>query len=78
MIVVAILFGACERVFTVAPLSFLQRDPANLSNEQLIAYAEDALAAGDRDAMLAAYNLLRTTTDPATQVPCMWIVIDRI
>ena len=64
----ALLLGACERIFTVAPISFLQRNPANLDSDQQIAYARDALAAGDTEAMLAAYDLLRTTDDPETQI----------
>ena len=34
----------------------------------MIGYARDALAAGDREAMAAAYALLHTTTDPETQL----------
>ena len=40
----------------------------SLSDDQLITYARDALSAGDREAMLGAYNLLRSTTDPGTQL----------
>ena len=39
-----------------------------MTEEQLLAYAQDALASGDTAAMLAAYNLLRTTDDPEIQL----------
>ncbi len=46
---------ACQAVFTFSPLSFLKRDPASLSVDQQKAYAENALASGDAEAVKAAY-----------------------
>ncbi len=67
-IVVAIALVSCENVFTTSPLSFLQRDPASLSPEQQIAFANDALASGDEEQMAAAYALLKDSDDPETQL----------
>jgi hypothetical protein len=43
-------------------LKGLQRDPSTLSSEQRLVYAQDALASGDKAAMLAAYNAIKTDT----------------
>ena len=59
---------ACENVFTSSPLTFLQRDPANLSPEQQVQFGEDALSSGDPAAMADAYAALSDTTDPETQL----------
>ena len=55
----AVSLGGCEAVFTTSLFSFLQRDPANLSAEQQIAWAEQALASGDPEAMAEAYELVK-------------------
>jgi len=55
--------SGCEVVFTTSLLSFLQRDPAGLSPEQQVAWAEQALASGDQEAMAEAYELVKD--DPA-------------
>jgi hypothetical protein len=53
------LLSACQGVFTTSPVSFLQRDPSNFSIEQKIEYGWDALASGDMDAMIDAFDALR-------------------
>jgi len=60
--------AGCERVFTTSPFTFLQRDPSQYSAAQLVSFAEDALASGDQDSMLAAFELLRGSSDPQTQL----------
>jgi hypothetical protein len=60
------LLGGCEAVFTASFLSFLQRDPANLPAAQQAAWAEQALASGDPDAMAEAYELVKN--DPANEL----------
>ena len=67
-IVVLLALASCENVFTTSPLSFLQRDAANLSPEQQIQFANDALASGDEDTMAEAYNVLKDSDDPETQI----------
>jgi hypothetical protein len=61
-------FAGCEAIFTASPLSFLQRDPSKLSDEQKISWAEAALASGDEEAMADAYaaisDLAAGSTDP--------------
>lgn len=59
-----ILLFSCEAVYTTSLLEWAQRDPSNLSTAGKIAYAEDALAAGDRDALKKAYDALKDTSDP--------------
>ena len=65
---VTLLFASCENVFTSSLFSFLQRDPSNLSPEQQVAYGEDALASGDPDKMAEAYEVLKDSDDPQTQL----------
>ncbi|MBN1835619.1 MAG: hypothetical protein JW820_07195 [Spirochaetales bacterium] len=50
--------AGCEAIFTTSLLSFLQRDPAKLSREQQLEWAEQALASGDAVAMAQAYELV--------------------
>jgi hypothetical protein len=60
------LLLGCEAVFTYTPLKFLQRSPASMSAAQRLTYAENALASGDTQAMIDAYNALANdTSDPA-------------
>lgn len=60
--------GGCEALFTTSPLSFLQRDPSKLSDEQKISWAEAAWASGDEEAMAEAYaaiaDLATGSSDP--------------
>ena len=65
---VVLALASCEMMFTTSPLSFLQRDPANLSPEQQVVFARDALASGNRDQMKAAYELLKGSGDPQTRL----------
>ncbi len=61
-----VLFS-CQQIFTYSPLTWAQRDPANMPPEQKIAYAEEALASGDPAAVEAAYDALKDSADPDTQ-----------
>jgi hypothetical protein len=61
-LVVLMLLGGCQALFTYTPLKGLQRDPASLSAEQKLVYAQDALASGDKSAMQAAYNAIKADT----------------
>ena len=54
--------GGCEAIFTSSPFTGLQRNPSSLSPEQQITYAQDALASGDKTAMQAAYDALKSET----------------
>ena len=57
--VLLVLCVGCQAVFTFSPMSFLQRDPSRLPLAQKMTYAENALASGDDQAMLAAYNAIK-------------------
>ena len=57
-----LLLGGCEAIFTSSPFTALQRNPSSLSPEQQITYAQDALASGDKTAMQAAYDTLKSET----------------
>ena len=59
---ILMLLAGCQDIFTYTPLKGLQRDPSTLSSEQRLVYAQDALASGDKAAMLAAYNAIKTDT----------------
>jgi hypothetical protein len=52
------LLSSCQAFFTYSPLAFLQRQPADLSYEQRLQYAEDAIASGNAASMQAAYASL--------------------
>ena len=67
VLAVLALLGGCQAIFTFSPLSGLQRDPADMSPEQRLTYAHDALASGDKDAMLAAYNAILGDTSADAQ-----------
>ena len=54
----AFLVG-CQAVFTFSPMGFLQRDPSRLPLAQKMTYAENALASGDDQTMLDAYNAIK-------------------
>jgi hypothetical protein len=58
LIFTMILAAGCEGFFTFNLFSGLQRDPASLSPEQQVSYAEEALASGNSEAMQAAYPLI--------------------
>ena len=64
ILLVLMVLAGCQNIFTYTPLKGLQRDPSTLSSEQRLVYAQDALASGDRNAMLAAYNAIKTDTSP--------------
>jgi hypothetical protein len=57
-----LLLGGCEAVFTFSPFTGLQRDPSNLTPEQRLSYAQDALASGDLDAMQSALDAIKDDT----------------
>jgi hypothetical protein len=59
------LLAGCQAVFTYSPLSFLQRDPADLPPDQQVSWAEQALASGDPQAMAQAYDLVKGDPDQA-------------
>jgi len=61
----SLLLAGCQAVFTTSLLSFLQRDPANLPADQQVAWAEQALASGDPQAMAQAYELVKNNPDQA-------------
>ncbi len=59
VLLLVLLLAGCQAIFTYSPLSFLQRDPANLPLEQKIAWAENALASGDPEVMETAYDAIK-------------------
>lgn len=66
------LLASCQAVFTFSPLSFLQRNPADLSAAQQVSFAQEALASGDSAAVAAAYETIAAQAeanpnDPAIQ-----------
>lgn len=61
---VLMILAGCQDIFTYTPLKGLQRDPSTLSSAQRLVYAQEALASGDKGAMLAAYNAIKNDTSP--------------
>ncbi len=69
VVVVSLVFlSSCEAVFTFSPLKAFATDPSKMSPAQQVAYAEQALASGNVDAMTSAYNAIKDSTDPSTQL----------
>jgi hypothetical protein len=62
------LLASCEAVFTFSPLEGLARDPSQLSPQQKVEYAQEALASGDTAAMKKAYDAIKGSKDPSTNV----------
>jgi hypothetical protein len=64
----AVLFTACQAVFTYSPFTFLQRDISNRPAEVQVSRAREALGSGDTAQMAEAYEiiekLLETEDDP--------------
>ncbi len=63
-----LLLSSCQQIFTYSPLSDFARNPADLSEEQQVAYAENALASGDSAAIAAAYLAIAGSDDPDTNL----------
>lgn len=53
-----LLLVSCQQIFTFSPVSWAQRDPANLPDDQKVAYAEGVLSSGDTDAIAEAYEII--------------------
>ena len=53
------LLAGCDAIFTTNLFSWAQRDPANMSLDQRINYAEEALASGDPAAISDAYDAIK-------------------
>jgi hypothetical protein len=57
-IAISCLLSGCEAVFTFCPVAFLQRSTADMTPEQALSYAQDALSSGDQATMQKAYDSL--------------------
>ncbi|MFP4643790.1 MAG: hypothetical protein ACLFM0_05510 [Spirochaetales bacterium] len=57
------VFSGCEALFTTNVFENFARDPDNMSEEQLVAYGNEAIASGDQDKMTSAYNSLSEKVD---------------
>lgn len=64
----ATLLISCEAVFTYSPLKAFQRNPANMTPAQQVTYAEQALQSGDSATMKTAYEAIKNSTDPQTNL----------
>ncbi|MDA3941072.1 MAG: hypothetical protein PF693_17480 [Spirochaetia bacterium] len=58
-VVIYLILSSCQQIFTYSVLEWAQRDPSNLPPAQQIAYAESALASGDEQAIIDAYNAIK-------------------
>ena len=57
------LFSGCEALFTTNLFENFARDPDNMSEEQLVAYGNEAIASGDRERMAKAFESLSEKVD---------------
>jgi hypothetical protein len=60
---ILLALSSCEALFSTSALSWAQRDPSSLPQEQKVTYAQDALASGDEASMKKAYDSLKTSSD---------------
>ena len=58
VIALIMLFSGCEALFTTNIFENFARDPENMSEEQLVAYGNEAVASGNRDRMTSAFEAL--------------------
>jgi len=58
-----IILASCQQIFTYSPVSWVQRDPADLPDDQKIAYAESVLSSGDTAAIAEAYDVINDLVD---------------
>ena len=56
---VLVMYVGCQAVFTASPFSFMKKDVADMSYGQQQAYALEALASGDLEAMKEAFDALK-------------------
>ncbi len=63
-LMLAVMLSSCQAVFTFSPLASFQRNPATMTAAQQITYAQQALATGDPSTMKAAYDAIKSSTDP--------------
>ena len=59
LVISVALLVSCQAIFTNSPLAFLQRDPSNMSLDQRIYFAQQALASGEAEYIEAAYDALK-------------------
>ena len=64
-----LVFVSCQAVFTYSPVVFLERDLANLSDEQQVERAEDVLVSGDSQAIADAYTAIAAQIDAGDTTP---------
>lgn len=62
----AFILSGCQALFTYSPVAFLKRNPANLTEDEKIQYAEYALAGGDETAIAAIYDVLKEEATDST------------
>lgn len=67
-VLAAALLVSCQAVFTFSPLKSFQRNPANMTPAQQVAYAEEALQSGDPATMKTAYDVIKNSTSPQTNL----------
>lgn len=59
IITIVFLLAGCEAIFTTTPIGDLQRDFSTMTDEQIMDYADKAIAAGDTAAMNAVLSEIR-------------------
>lgn len=69
LILLALVTVSCEQIFTYSPVTFAQRDPANLPDAQKVAYAQSILGSGaSQEDLAAAYEAIADSSDPEVQL----------
>ena len=62
-----LLFIGCQDIFTQSAFTWAAQDPADMSGDQLEAYAEDVVKSGDTDAMAETFDALEPTLPAAAE-----------
>jgi len=69
ILLLTIITVSCEQIFTYSPVTFAQRDPANLPDSQKVSYAQNILGSGaSQEDLAAAYEAIADSSDPEVQL----------
>lgn len=69
LILLTLVTVSCEQIFTYSPVTFAQRDPADLPDAQKVAYAQNILGSGaSQEDLTAAYEAIADSSDPEVQL----------
>jgi hypothetical protein len=70
------LLEGCQQVFTTSLLMSFRRNPQDMSLEEKMTYAQEALSSGDASAMKAAFDALKDAQSGEAQYLCAELAVE--